>query len=250
VTDAQQSLDGRRAIVTGAGGGIGRAICRTLLEYGASVAGIDVAVASLDGFRDLGPRFLAIEGDVADPEAVGSIVGDVANRWGGIDILVNNAAVSISKPLFEVSVDDWRRTIDTNLSAYFYLAQRVARVMVSAGAGRIVNVASVNSVAAELNAVPYVASKGGVAALTRALAVELGPSGITVNSVAPGPTEHSRNTAAFRTPEQRMIIDRVPLRRTGLPEEVAELVAWLCSDKASYINGEMIVIDGGLTVRI
>lgn len=250
MTEAPRALNDRRAIVTGAGGGIGRAICHTLLENGASVAGVDVAAENLDAFRDVGARFLAIEGDVADPDAVASIVDDVANRWGGIDILVNNAAVSISKPFFEVSVDDWRRTIDVNLSAYFYLAQRVAGIMAGAGAGRIVNVASVNSVAAELSAVPYVASKGGVAALTRALAVELGALGITVNSVAPGPIEHSRNAAIFRTPDQRRIIDRVPLGRTGLPEEVAELIAWLCSDKASYINGEMIVIDGGLTVRI
>lgn len=244
-------LTDRVAIVTGAGNGIGLAVCRRLLREGARVVAVDIDGVALDRRDDFGDgEIVMVEGDVADPHLAQRAVAAAVGRWGGVDIMVNNAAIATYKPWLEVTVEEWRRTLEVNLSAYFYWAREVAPMMIRRGAGRIINMASVNSVAAEADVVPYVASKGGVAGLTRALAVDLGPHGVTVNAIAPGATEHQRNAAAFLQPVHKAKVDRIPLGRTGRPTDIANLVAWLASDESGYINGETIVIDGGLTVRI
>lgn len=243
-----------RAVVTGGANGLGRAVADRLIGDGAQVAiadrDADAATSWLKAHEGRPGDAAAYPVDVADPGAAEQVIAAVAADWGGIDLLVNNAAVSRYEQALEITAASWNEVIAVNLSAYFFWAQAAARQMTRNGGGRIVNMASVNSFAAEPSAAHYVASKGGVAALTKALAVDLAPHGITVNAVAPGPVVTDRNASLLGTEPLATQVGRVPLGRAGEPAEVAAAVAWLASRDARYVNGSVLVLDGGLLARI
>jgi NAD(P)-dependent dehydrogenase (short-subunit alcohol dehydrogenase family) len=167
-----------------------------------------------------------------------------------VDVLVNNAAVSRYEDVLAISPESWAQVIAVNLSAPFFWSQEAARGMAEAGAGRIVNIASVNGLAAEPRAAHYVAAKTGLIGLTRALAVDLARSGVTVNAVCPGPVRTDKNADLFEHEPLRTQLERVPAGRLGLPRDVAAVVAWLASADASFINGQTVVVDGGLLASV
>lgn len=244
----------QRVLVTGGANGIGQAISEQFLAHGAKVAVVDVDHKAVDRWhQEHANQQSSVQthvGDVADPENAAIIIQAVVEGWGGLDVLVNNAAQSRYEHVLDITPESWRRIIDVNLSGYFFCAQAAARVMAEQRSGHIVNVASINSFASEPSAAHYAASKGGVAALTRSLAVDLGEYGITVNAVAPGPILTSKTKDLFRSPPHTAQIARTALGRAGEPREVAAAVAWLASQQASLVTGHVLVTDGGLLAGI
>ena len=241
-------LNGRRAIVTGGAQGLGRAIAERLQASGASVHIWDfdpeaMAEAAADWIEE-GPAGW-VEVDVADPEAVEAARAETLESAGGIDILVNNAGISgPNMPTWEYPVDDWRRVIDIDLNGPFLASRAVVPLMKQAGWGRIVNIASVAGKEGNANAPAYSAAKGGLIALTKSLGKELAGSGVLVNCVTPAAVE----TRIFDQMTQThidMMKSKIPLGRFGLPQEIAAMVAWLCSEDCSFSTGAVFDLSGG-----
>jgi 3-oxoacyl-[acyl-carrier protein] reductase len=243
-------LAGRRAIVTGAASGIGLAIARRLAEDGAAVAIADIderaAAAACAGLEAAGRQAVPLRVDVSRAEDVAAMVARAEGALGGLDILVANAGIGGMRPFLEETVEHWRRVIDVNLTGVFLCGQATARVMARQKRGRIVNIASVSGIRAGSGRVAYGTAKAGVIHLTKQMALELGPLGITVNAVAPGPVD-TPLTRADHTPETRAAYHAmIPQERYGTPEEIAGAVAFLCGDDAAYVNGVTLSVDGGM----
>lgn len=245
-------LSGRTALVTGGSRGIGRAIVERLAAEGARVAFVyqSNAQAAQELVSQLEQKQLAVvahQADVRDKAAADKVVETVLAAFGKIDILVNNAGVIRDTLLAMMSFEQWKEVIDTNLSSVFNFCQAVTRPMMSARYGRIVNMSSIAAEFGNKGQVNYAASKGGIDGLTRCLATELASRGVTVNAVAPGFIETDM-TAAVRNAAEAEIKKRIPVRRLGKPEDIAQAVAFLASDEASYITGQVLRVDGGLTL--
>ena len=249
------SLDGRVALVTGSSRGLGQALAEALAKAGAHVVlnGRDEAAlaANEQRFSDAGLSVSVCPFDVTDEDAAIAAVAGLAKQHGRLDILVNNAGLARRAPLEEYPTEDWRYVLDVNLNSCFYLAREAAKPMLAAGYGRIVSIASIASFIARPIIAPYVASKHGLAGLTKALAVEFGARGVTANAIAPGyfATEMTKHLAA--DPEfDGWLKGRTPMHRWGEPEELGGAVVYLSSPASSYVNGHVLVVDGGMTASM
>ena len=236
------------AFVTGAARGIGLAIAERFLAEGYRVAMVDIEAETLRlAAADLAQRgeVLAVECDVADPLQVQHSVDRTVAAFGRIDALVNNAGVAVFKPLLETTYEEWSRVLAVNLDGPFLCTQACARVLLANGGGSVVNIASISGLRASTLRVAYGTSKAALAHLTKQQAAELGNVGIRVNAVAPGPVDTAMaklvHTAAIRADYH----DAIPLNRYGAETEIAAAVWFLCSDAASYVNGQILAVDGG-----
>jgi NAD(P)-dependent dehydrogenase (short-subunit alcohol dehydrogenase family) len=247
------TLRGRRALITGAGAGIGREIARLFAREGA-----DIAAFSLDGdldelgleVRALGRRYVAHIGDVTNPDDVAAIVEAAEDGLGGIDILVNNAGIAIIEPVLETTLAHWSRTLAVNLTGPFLCAQAVAPGMIARKFGRIITISSQASFIALPGHVAYTASKGGINAMTQVLALEWGPFGVTANAVAPTVVNTELGKAVWSDPAKGdPMRAMIPVGRFAEPAEVAAAVLYLASDAAAMINGHVLRIDGGATIH-
>jgi 3-oxoacyl-[acyl-carrier protein] reductase len=243
-------LDGRVAIVTGGGGGLGSGICAALAAAGAAVVVTGRTREKLDrvaaGIVAAGGRALAIEVDIADRQSVAAMTERVVSELGSVDILVNNAAVYHRKPWTEITEADWDQVLDTNLKGYYLCARAAYPALKASGRGRVINVASITFFGGVPFLLDYVASKGGIVGFTRALAREVGPDGITVNTLSPGafPTDAEKIHPDLEN-YNREILAVQSIKRRGTPEDVGHLVTFLAGDGASFITGQLIQIDGG-----
>jgi 2-deoxy-D-gluconate 3-dehydrogenase len=242
-------LDGKAALVTGASAGLGAAVAAALAEAGADVAchgNSRSPEATCEAVTRAGRRALAVVGDLSDRETPARLVGQTLSEFGRLDILVNNAGIIRRSPSVEYSEEDWAAVIEVNLSAVFRLSQLAGRHMVERGSGKIVNVASLLSFQGGVTVPAYAASKGGVAQLTKALANEWAAKGVNVNAVAPG-YMRTDNTAALQRDEtrNRQILERIPAGRWGVPEDLAGAAVFLASPASDYVNGHVLVVDGG-----
>ena len=250
----RRSVAGRVVIVTGAASGMGRAVAELFAAEGAHVAACDrnhEGVAAVAGeIAASGAVAHAFPLDVADQAAIHRVVGEVVERLGPVGILVNNAGVSIAAPIDGADFEDaWDLTLSVNLTGYVRMIRACLPHLLEAGAGRIVNIASTEGLGATPYISPYTASKHGVVGLTRSLATELGARGITVNCICPGPINTGMTAPIPDDAKQKFARRRVPLRRYGEPEEVAQMVLNLALPASSFVNGAIIPVDGGLTSK-
>jgi NAD(P)-dependent dehydrogenase (short-subunit alcohol dehydrogenase family) len=245
-------LDSKTAIVTGARRGIGRAIALALAKEGTNVVVSDISqedcqkvVTEIEG---LGRRGLAVKCDVTSAAEVEDMVRRTVAEFGRLDILVNNAGIIAFKPFLELTDEDWDKTLNVNLKGQFLCARTVAKEMTKNKWGRIINIASISSggcgIAFPLIA-HYTASKGGVMALTEALALELTPQGINVNAICPGAIDTDMTKGVKESGQLEQVLLRIPKGRIGQPEDIANLAVFLASEESDYISGAAIVIDGG-----
>jgi NAD(P)-dependent dehydrogenase (short-subunit alcohol dehydrogenase family) len=236
------------ALVTGAARGIGLAVAKRFLAEGWSVALLDIEDELLQGAVAALANpvaTMALHCDVSDAAAVTDVIAAIEKRFGRLDALVNNAGIAVFAPLLETSNEDWKRVLEVNLTGPFLCTKAAAPLMREHGGGAIVNITSISAVRASTLRSAYGTSKAGLAHLTKQLAVELASLGIRVNGVAPGPVETAM-AKQVHTPEIRADYhDAIPLNRYGLEEELAEAVFFLCSDRASYITGQILAVDGG-----
>jgi 3-oxoacyl-[acyl-carrier protein] reductase len=246
-------LAGKRALVTGGSKGIGAGIALALAREGADVAinyhrDATGAAAVVGEIQGLGRRALAIGADVRQVAECRRLIDEAAAGLGGLDILINNAGITLWQDFFETDEAHWDATLDTNLKGVFFCTQAAARLMRGQGWGRVVNISSGASRSAFKRATPYNASKGGLNMLTAGLAVELGPYGITVNAVGPGAILIERTS--HELPDYAGTFAKAtPLGRVGYPEDIAGAVAYFCSEAASYVTGQVFWVDGGLFLR-
>lgn len=234
-------------LITGAARGIGLATVRKFLTENCRVALLDIDAENLDRtMKKLDPEMaLGLTCDVSDPDQVQDAVDRLVAVWGCIDVLVNNAGIAEFCPILETSFQEWSRILAVNLNGPFICTQACAPVMLENGGGSIVNIASISGFRASTQRVAYGTSKAAVMQLTKQQAAELGNMGIRVNAVAPGPVDTAM-AKKVHTPDIRAAYhDSIPLNRYGLEEEIAETIWFLCSDAASYINGQVLAVDGG-----
>ncbi len=249
-------------VITGAASGIGRATAELFAAHGAQVAALDKNSASVretvDRIRDKGSQAIAFEVDLANGKQAEDAIAETAAVFGKLDILINNAAMYMAREFLELTRDEWQKVLDVNLTAYFLCARAAARAMRNgAGGGSIVNIASVHQRISEPRSGAYAASKGGVAQLTRNLAIEFAPYNIVVNSISPGfiRTAMSIVDGVDETTTEQFVSyylksSRIPLRRAGLAEEVAAAALFLAGRDCAYITGADLVVDGGLTITL
>ena len=238
----------RVAVVTGAARGIGLAIAEWFLRQSYRVVLLDIDKTTLVSAATKVARFddaLAIHCDVSDPAQVKNAAAQVMARFGRVDALVNNAGVAVFKPALETSFDEWRTVMATNLDGAYLCTQTFGEIMVKAGSGAIVNIASISGLRASTLRLAYGTSKAALIHMSKQYAVELGNAGVRVNVVAPGPVE-TEMARLVHTPAIRAdYYDTIPQGRYGTLEEMANTVGFLCSDNASFINGQVIAVDGG-----
>jgi NAD(P)-dependent dehydrogenase (short-subunit alcohol dehydrogenase family) len=236
------------AVVTGGARGIGLAIGQWFLAHGYNVALLDVDRATLAATETalaLRQRVLAVPCDVSSPAEVEAAAGAVMAKWGRVDALVNNAGVAVFKPALETSFEEWRHVLGTNLDGAFLCTQAFGAIMKAQRNGAIVNIASISGLRASTLRVAYGTSKAAIIHLTKQYAVELGNFGVRVNAVCPGPVETEMAKLVHSVAIRSDYYDTIPLGRYGTPEEMANVVGFLCSKEASYINGQALANDGG-----
>lgn len=242
----------RTVLVTGAGRNIGRAIALAFAKTGAHVAinvhrNLDEAGEVVARVEGLGAEAMVVAGDVGDPNVDEAMVAAVRQRFGAIDVLVNNAAARPKQPLLSISVADWDRVLASNLSAPFYLSRLVLAQMAERHFGRIINIGGPDGQAGMRDRAHNVTAKAGLIGLTKAIAIEFGASGITANVVVPGITDTTRDPATHPSwpPSAEQLRDRLPIPRLGRPEEIADACTFLASDQAGYITGQTLHVSGG-----
>lgn len=243
-------FDGRVALVTGGTRGIGAAITEMLVDNGASVAagysrGLESAQAFQQKMEGKGAEISIHQGRVDDADDCNRVFNEVMERFGRVDYLINNAGITIDKTVRKMTVDDWRQVLNVNLSGAFQMTKAVLEHMIERGNGRIVNISSVIGETGNIGQSNYAASKAGLFGFTKSLALEMAQRGITVNSVAPGFIA-TEMVAAIPQAALDKVIEKIPQRRLGKPEEVARVVRFLLEDDASYITGAVYSVNGGL----
>jgi 2-deoxy-D-gluconate 3-dehydrogenase len=246
-------LSGRRALVTGGGGGIGAGLARGLAAAGASVllvgrsASADERAAAL---RADGLDARSLRGDVVDPAVAEGVFAQGVELLGGLDVLVTCHGLNRTGDVLELAAEDWEQVLDANLGSVFRLAQLAGRQMVTQGSGKIITIASMLSFSGGFRAAPYAASKGGVAQLTKALATELAPRGVNVNAIAPGYVQTELNRHIWSDPDRSgQVLARLPAGRWGEPSDLAGACVFLASRASDYVHGAVLAVDGGWLAR-
>lgn len=247
-------LQGKKALITGASRGIGRGIAEIFAEEGADVAVNYIESAApaeevVKGIQALGRKAIAVKGDVAKRADVEAMIAKAWKELGGLDILVNNAGVTRTQPMEEMTEALFDEMFDLNVKGYFFCAQRAIPALAQSGHGAIINISSVHGRLGFPNHVAYAATKGAVTGFTQTLSIELAPRGIRVNAIGPGVIEVPRYFDRPGYTREKMGA-RIPLGRVGLPPDIATVAAFLASDGAGYMTGQIIYVDGGTTTRM
>lgn len=242
-------LQDKVAVVTGGANGIGEACVRRFVAEGARVLVADRDAQGGEALaRELGPAVVFVQGDVANRAFARETIGQCIERFGGVDVMLNNAGITHAAGFLELADEDFDRVLDVNLKSYFMFGQEAAKAMVARGqGGTILHMSSVNAILAIPDQVPYVVSKGAVNQLTRVMAIALAPEGIRVNAIGPGTiaTELARKAVMGSEAARTRLLSRTPMKRLGEPDEVAKVAVFLASDDASYMTGQTVYPDGG-----
>lgn len=250
----QIDLSGKRVLVTGGNSGLGAAMVRAFAGAGAKVAinyvtAPEATTALVDELKSKGSEAIALEADISDPAAVETMFADIDKAWGGIDVLCNNAGIDGHHATsWDIDPDAWRKVIDINLVGTFLCARQALKRMTASKSGVIVNTSSVHEVIAWRGYSAYAASKAGVSMMAKTLAQEAGPFGVRVVSIAPGAIKTPINENVWSDPQgYKDLMEKIPLRRIGAPEDIANMAVVLASDAAKYVTGTTVFVDGGMT---